>query len=319
MAAEIQVSATRSVSCIVVQAAKLLEEFRRVKLTAIDLAMPKLVQAVEILKYEAPTLQQLNEIEHLEGTDKTRLSIELSYSQQTTTSPLGDQAPLLSRQDSRSLHEVIQLYERGKLPWKDSALKHTGHSFDKENLGQRSPRREELSRDSKMPQTSEHGNHSQAQGDVWADRRPTDARRRRSRSYEWVNRPDLDDSKAQANEIRVKFKRPAKYMVQEGIELLKQSNFDSVVLRASGTAIPRAVEVAEGLRRSVEGLHQCSKMSCKEKSELMRSKVVGLADIESTRTVPCLVIVLSRSAMDAQHDAYEGPSCSSEVKDEVYK
>jgi DNA-binding protein len=103
--------------------------------------------------------------------------------------------------------------------------------------------------------------------------------------------------------------------VREAVLLFKQKNFSSVVLKACGTAIPRLVDVAETLRHSVLGLHQVSKLSHREVTDLLRSKDEGHTEVEKTRTVPAVEIVLSRTAQDTKHSGYQAPLPASKVKE----
>ena len=56
------------------------------------------------------------------------------------------------------------------------------------------------------------------------------------------------------NEIRVKTTKDTKFYVGYALHMLDK-NLDQIVVKATGNAIPKAVNVVEILKRRVEGLH----------------------------------------------------------------
>jgi DNA-binding protein len=308
---DIQVSGSQDASVVVAEAAKVLESLGRVRLVGINFAMAKLVQAVEIIKHKVEGLHQLNEVQHLDESNKTRLHITLSFSL-LAASHHGYQPPLPASQVSS-----VSLSELARAPPKEERPPRKVWGRDRPELAH-----------AEGPKDSSHRPH-QGRKPGWVDpaRRPPQGSRpdradlgrrpphdRPESQYERVPRPQEED-KIEENELRVTARRPAKYVVKEAVLLLKQKNFPSVVLKGSGTAIPQVVEVAESLRHSVAGLHQVSTISRREVTDLLRAKEAGLADIEKTRTVPTLEIVLSRSAQDTRHYGYQAPLPVSQVRE----
>jgi hypothetical protein len=111
--AAVLVSGSKGVGVVVADAAKQLDVYGRVQLSAINNAIPRLVQAVELLKHRVVGLHQLNEVEHLEG-GKVKLSVTLSFTKLASFHS-GYQPPLPASQV-----ENVPLAEVAKLPERDS-------------------------------------------------------------------------------------------------------------------------------------------------------------------------------------------------------
>mmetsp|Transcript_23736 Transcript_23736/g.42025 ORF Transcript_23736/g.42025 Transcript_23736/m.42025 type:complete len:317 (-) Transcript_23736:512-1462(-) len=305
-AEDIQVSGSRGAGNVVAEAAKLLERNRRVRLCAINFAMPRLVQAVEILKHKVAGLYQLNEIEHLEESNKTKLSVTLSFSQLDARN-IGYQAPLPASQvQSVPLSEVAKLPEREERPPRPAT------SQPREEGRRPAPKRDRPAPDRTTDRTNDRTKREPQQ----EERKPFPARTRLSADskYEIVQRR-REEVKIELNEIRVTARRPSKYIVMDAVLLFKQQGHSSIILKASGTAIPRLVEVAERLRHCVAGLHQLSKLSRREVTDVFRAKDEEAAEIERTRAVPTLEVELSKNPLDTRHYGYQAPLPASKVKE----
>jgi DNA-binding protein len=289
---DIQVSGGHGAGVVVAEAAKALERYGIVRLVGINFAVHRLIQAVEILKHKVAGLHQLNEIEHLEEGNKAKMTITLSFSQ-LAASHIGYQAPIPESQvTSTPLAEIAKMPERD-----ERRRQYPSSGTDSGPTRRERPPRKP--RDERAEVLEEH-----------KGRRPPREEKPRAINYE---RQSHEEEKMLENEIKVTARRPAIYSVKRAVILLKQQNLPSITLRASGTAISRLVETAEVLRHSVEGLHQVSKMSHREVTEMLR--VEGQADVERTRIVPVLEILFSRSAEDTRHYGYQAPLLASKVKE----
>lgn len=293
-AEDIQVSGSRGAGAVVAEAAKHLERNGRARMCAINFAMPRLIQAVEILKHKVAGLHQINEIEHLEESNKTKLSVTLSFSL-LTSSHSGYQAPLPASQV-----QSVPLSEIAKIP-------------EREEREERPPRREGAERPTRGagPARGKREPRSQEETKSGHVRKPRHAE---DSKFEVVQKR-TEEVKIEENEIRITARRPAKYIVKDAVLLLKEKNFSSIVLKASGTAIPNLVEVAERLRHCVAGLHQVSILGRREVTDLLRSKEAGVEDMERTRDVPTLEIVASKTVPDTRHYGYQAPLPASRVKE----
>ena len=61
-------------------------------------------------------------------------------------------------------------------------------------------------------------------------------------------------------EIRVKSNKETKYYVGYGLFMLQKQDSDCIIIKATGNAIPKAINIVEILKRRVEGLHQINRI-----------------------------------------------------------
>ncbi|KAG7369242.1 DNA/RNA-binding protein Alba-like protein [Nitzschia inconspicua] len=83
---------------------------------------------------------------------------------------------------------------------------------------------------------------------------------------------------------------------------------DTIVLKAMGRAINKAVTIAEILKRKMP-LHQCNALSSVEMIDVFEPLEEGLDTVTSRRYVSCMKITLSRTAegMDTTDIGYQPP------------
>jgi len=298
--AEVQVSSSKAAEVVVAEAAALISANGKVRLTAINFAMPTLVKAVEQLKHKVSGLHQLNEVEHIDESNKVRLAVTLSYVKFASTH-YGYQAPIAA-EHVRS----VPLAELSQIPKKLATTERNPEGVkERRHFDPRGPRRPAYTTDA----GEEHKRPIHPKRAERPHGKPQD-----DGKYEKVPRHP-EDEKLEGNEIRVTSKRPALAIVKEAVLLIKRSSYSTIVLKATGSAIPRAVEVSEALRHSVGGLHQQIVMSRREVTDIYKAKDAGVDDLEVNRTVPHLTVTLSRSALDTRHYGYQAPLPVSQVRE----
>jgi DNA-binding protein len=124
----------------------------------------------------------------------------------------------------------------------------------------------------------------------------------------------LEEEKLEDNEIRVTAKRPVDQSVKQIVLLFKRLRYSRVTLKATGSAIPRAVEITEAARYCLAGLHQVVQLSRIEVTDTFQSNT-GSDDIQKVRSVPSLDIILALSALDTGHYGYQPPLPVSQVRE----
>jgi len=85
--------------------------------------------------------------------------------------------------------------------------------------------------------------------------------------------------------------------------------FETIVLKATGRAINKAVTTAEVVKRKIPGLHQVTSLETLEITDVWEPKELGLKEVETKRRVASITIKLSRNPADVNpKDAgYQAP------------
>ena len=115
-----------------------------------------------------------------------------------------------------------------------------------------------------------------------------------------------NDSNKQPNEIFVSAGSNPIFAVKDGLVLLKKGE-KTIVLRASGLALPKAVRVAEEIKRKEPGLHQQNSFSSKLVKDLYKPIEDGLDEVIKERNIDEIEIVLSKTLIDKNHTGYQPP------------
>lgn len=91
--------------------------------------------------------------------------------------------------------------------------------------------------------------------------------------------------------------------------VVKNKKFNSIVLKATGKAINKAVTTAEVVKRTVGDLHQVTSLETLEIVDVWEPKEEGLQKVETTRRVASITIVLSKddSDIDKNDPGYQKP------------
>jgi DNA-binding protein len=298
-AAGVLVSASRGIGVVVAEAANQLEMYGRVQISGINFTMPRLVQAVELLKHKVLGLHQLNEVELLEGS-KVKLSVTLSFAK-LASFHCGYQPPLPASQV-----ENLPLAEVAKLPERDTRQDEGEHPV------QTTRKPKAVSRPVRLPGTQHQKESARKQ---IPRSQPKLQPKPQAASSEWVKLPRrLEEEKLEENEIRVTTKRSVDQSVKEIVLLFKRLRYARVILKATGSAIPRAVEITEAARYCVAGLHQMVQLTRVEVTDTFQSSE-GLDDIQKVRSVPSIDIILALSALERGHYGYQAPLPASQVRE----
>ena len=132
-----------------------------------------------------------------------------------------------------------------------------------------------------------------------------------------------DESGRQKHEIFVSGTANPIFSIKDGLRLFKKDGLSTVVIKASGQALARAVRVAEEIKRKEPGLHQINAFSKKTIQDRYRPLEEGLDEVVKDRVLDGLEITLSKNPLDKTHSGYQPPLPADKVTnlslDEVEK
>lgn len=113
--------------------------------------------------------------------------------------------------------------------------------------------------------------------------------------------PSADD------EIRITAQGKVPAYVDDAARVLTTMGKTQVVINASGTALAKAVSLAETIKRRFKGLHQVTSLKNAEIVEEYEPLEEGLDRVTVRRLVPCMVITLSKVLLDTSDRGYQAP------------
>jgi len=118
------------------------------------------------------------------------------------------------------------------------------------------------------------------------------------------------------DEIRITSMGRVTNYVTYALKLLQDQGKKSVTIKATGTAIDRAVHVAELLKRRYAGLHQVTRCGSKEVTDEFEPVEEGLERVTNTRIVSSIEITLTQdiTIIDAKDPGYQAPLPDDMVK-----
>jgi len=118
-------------------------------------------------------------------------------------------------------------------------------------------------------------------------------------------------------EIRIKSSKDTKFYVGYAMYLLDRANSESVTIKATGNAIPKAVNVVEILKRRVEGLHQLNRIKHAEVEDKYEPLEEGLDTVIVKRFLSLIEITLTKNIPETAQEeiGYQKPL----PKDEIQK
>lgn len=149
-----------------------------------------------------------------------------------------------------------------------------------------------------------------------------------SNAYKKVEKPRASnqDKEIQKNEIRITAQGRSRSYISYAVGLLDPTllqkdeslevmnkiergveQFDTVVLKAMGKAIQKAVTIAEVLKRRVAGLHQITSIESQEIEDQYEPKEEGMDIVIKKRTVSSIIIKLSKKQLDTNDLGYQVP------------
>lgn len=117
------------------------------------------------------------------------------------------------------------------------------------------------------------------------------------------------------NEIRITARGRASSYITYAAKCFIEDGKDTVVLKATGTALSIAVSVTEIVKRRHKGLHQVTKIGCTEIVDEYEPLEEGLDTVLDTRQVSFIEITLSKKQLDNKDMGYQPPLPESEVKE----
>jgi DNA-binding protein len=124
--------------------------------------------------------------------------------------------------------------------------------------------------------------------------------------YQLVVERKLDEA-AKPNEIRVTKNGFLNKHIGNGVRILQGEGEKTLVIRAMGQAIHRAITVAEILKRRVPGLHQLNELSAIPVVDVYEPIEEGLDRVEMKRNVSCISVTLALTVLDVKHSGYQPP------------
>lgn len=117
------------------------------------------------------------------------------------------------------------------------------------------------------------------------------------------------------NEIRVKSSKETKFYVGYALHMLEKSQNESIVIKATGNAIPKAVNVVEILKRRVEGLHQINRVRNVEVEDTYEPLEEGLDTVIVKRYLSLIEVTLAKKLEYGQNrePGYQEPLPETEI------
>ena len=141
------------------------------------------------------------------------------------------------------------------------------------------------------------------------------------KEYRRVRDESVKDTKPAAaeNEIRVVANHGQRHYITYAISLLtgteEKKKFDTIKISAMGGAIFNAVNIAEIVKRRVEGVHQITDIATEVVSDKYES-IESKKPLEVERKVATILVTLSTKALDTKHVGYQAPLPKSEVSEQ---
>jgi len=121
------------------------------------------------------------------------------------------------------------------------------------------------------------------------------------------------------NEIRISSQgRVSSYITYAG-QLFNEQGKEQVEIRATGQALPKAVQVAEVVKRRFAGLHQITTLGSTEIENEYEPTEEGLNKVTQTTVLSIMRIVLSKKPLDTTAIGYQPPIPESEVGELIEK
>ena len=141
------------------------------------------------------------------------------------------------------------------------------------------------------------------------------------KEYRRVRDESTKDTKPAAaeNEIRVVANHGQRHYITYAISLLtgteEKKKFDTIKISAMGGAIFNAVNIAEIVKRRVEGVHQITDIATEVVSDKYES-IESKKPLEVERKVATILVTLSTKPLDTKHVGYQAPLPASEVTEQ---
>lgn len=139
-----------------------------------------------------------------------------------------------------------------------------------------------------------------------------------SKQYEKVKK-DKKQEQITENEIRITSSGKTRSYITYAVQAFQEKKHDSVVLKAMGRAINKAVTICEIIKRRVADLHQITEVGSHHIVEEWEPKEQGLSKKETTRNVSSITITLTLKTPDTKNIGYQKPIPKDQVVEEEKK
>ena len=331
------VSSTQGISRAITEVAALLETHKAATITAINLAIPSAVNLVEMMKHRVKGLYQQNYFEKVADSNKTRVVFKLSLIPLDSTHS-GYQPPILESEVTEKTFEEMKkppppsaFARRAENPGESEKDAQGESHFRGRVRGRRSRRSSRAGARGERGERTERGGRSDrpyevregeegqrrgGRGGARRGRRPRGERTSRPEpgmeKYQLVK--NREETKRQDNEIYVSTRINPILSVKDGLLLFKKKGLTSIVIKGSGGAVAKALQVAEEIREKEHGLHQQTTNEKRVVKDIYRPTEEGLSDVVKERTIDGVQIVLSKSAGDVKHAGYLPPLAADKVR-----
>ena len=120
----------------------------------------------------------------------------------------------------------------------------------------------------------------------------------------YEKRVDKQREKTAENEIRVTAKGQIKNYLGYAFRVLNKTEHKSLIIKATGNAIVKAVILIELVKRRVGDLHQLNNIYSMELVDVFEPKMEGLDKIEQKRRVTAMDVILSKDPLDKNDIGY---------------
>jgi DNA-binding protein Alba len=137
-------------------------------------------------------------------------------------------------------------------------------------------------------------------------------------NFSRVQKPKQKEEIVQ-NEIRITSLGKTRSYITCATTVLGEKKFDSVILKAMGRAINKAVTISEIIRRRVADIHQITDISSHEIVDEWEPKEQGQSKISTKRNVSSITITLSTKQLDTKSVGYQKPLPKDQVVEEEKK
>jgi len=119
--------------------------------------------------------------------------------------------------------------------------------------------------------------------------------------------PRSSEKDAEPNEIRVGFSNKVNVSVEAGLNLLKDKGQDTIIIKALGSKVAKAIFVAEIIKLRVLGLHQITEIGTTNIVTEYLPKEEGLDKVQLTKQTAFVKITLSTKTLDTTNPGYQPP------------
>ncbi|CAG9328529.1 unnamed protein product [Blepharisma stoltei] len=146
------------------------------------------------------------------------------------------------------------------------------------------------------------------------DFKPRTRRAPEMEKYTRALRNPAESTKA-PNEVLINARAHPNIFIREALLLFRQENLRTIIIKASGSALPKAVKVVEEIKRYEAGLHQLNKLSKRSVKDVFTPKEPGLDEVVKERDIDGFEITLTKDAPDVKNTGYQAPLPASEVRE----